>query len=252
MELHYPIYIPSKGRPDKCLTARALDDEGTPFRIVVEPQERKSYADAYGEARVLVLPFSNRGLVPVRNWIKDHATDEGHLRHWQLDDDLTSLKQCTKGGRVKCKFGPLLASSEEFVDRYENVAIAGLKSAVFGHQTTVPFKTNQQVYSCVLVLNDLPYRWRGIQGEDTDFTLQVLAGGWCTILFEAFQFSTVASGATSGGNTDGYAGDGRLARVRELQRRWPKLIGLMRSHGRPSSASAHIWRKFDTPLKRAK
>lgn len=252
MELHYPIYIPSKGRADKCLTARALDDEGTPFRIVVEPQERKSYADAYGEARVLVLPFSDRGLVPVRNWIKDHATEEGYLRHWQLDDDLTSLKQCAKGGRVKREFRPLLASSEAFVDRYENVAIAGLKSAAYGHQTKVPFKTNQQVYGCVLVLNDLPYRWRGLRGEDTDFSLQVLSGGWCTILFEAFQFDTVSSGTMSGGNTDGYEGDGRLERARELQRRWPKLIKIRRTHGRPGFDCGHIWRKFDTPLKRAK
>jgi hypothetical protein len=248
--LRYPIYIPSKGRADKCLTARALRAEETPFTIVVEEQEREAYGAIYGDECLAVLPFRDQGLVPVRNWIKEHATANGHYRHWQLDDDLTCLRQCTKAGREKRAFKQLLPASEDFVDRYSNVAIAGLKSSAYGHQTKVPFKTNQQVYCCVLVLNELPYQWRGKQGEDTDFSLQVLAGGWCTVLFEAFQFDAASTGSMSGGNTDGYGGDGRIERARELQHRWPKLVRLQHRYGRPGFDCGHIWRKFDTPLVR--
>ena len=244
----YPIYIPSKGRAASCLTAQALEREGTPFHVVVEEQERAAYAAVFGAERLLVLPFRDRGLVPVRNWIKEHSTQAGNKRHWQLDDDLTSLRQCTKGGRAPREFKRLLKASEEFVDRYTNVAIAGLKSSAYGHQTKVPFKTNQQVYCCVLVLNELPYQWRGKQGEDTDFSLQVLAGGWCTVLFQAFQFDAASTGSMSGGNTDGYEGDGRIERARELQHHWPKLVRLQHRYGRPGFDCAHIWRRFDTQL----
>ena len=74
----YPIYIPSKGRAEQCLTARCLVNDGVPFKLVVEEQEFDQYAERYGEKNLIVLPFSNQGsVIPARNWIKEHATVEG-------------------------------------------------------------------------------------------------------------------------------------------------------------------------------
>jgi hypothetical protein len=39
----YPIYIPSKGGADNCLTAKVLLRDKVPFFLVVEPQEVEAY-----------------------------------------------------------------------------------------------------------------------------------------------------------------------------------------------------------------
>src|ERR1039457_6327466 len=84
----YPVYIPSKGRADCCLTANCLVRDEVPFYLVVEPQDAGSYESVFGADRVLVLPWDNPGsVIPARNWIKDHATAGGHKRHWQIDDN---------------------------------------------------------------------------------------------------------------------------------------------------------------------
>ena len=62
----YPIYIPSKGCHDQNHTAKLLLKFNVPFRLVVEPQERDKYASWFGDERVLVLPFRDRGsVIPV-------------------------------------------------------------------------------------------------------------------------------------------------------------------------------------------
>src|SRR3954452_13784356 len=93
----YPVYIPSKGRYDHCLTGRLLDRDGVPFRLVIEEPEASRYAERFGSSRLLVLPFTGRGsVIPTRNWIKAHAIAEGHARHWQLDDNMDRFLQRIK------------------------------------------------------------------------------------------------------------------------------------------------------------
>jgi hypothetical protein len=86
----YPIYIVSKGRWEKPLTAMQLEAFGVPYRIVVEPQEYEHYSKVIDPARILKLPFSNlgQGSTPARNWIWEHAIGTGAKRHWILDDNL--------------------------------------------------------------------------------------------------------------------------------------------------------------------
>src|SRR5689334_7989441 len=75
----YPIYIPSKGRADNCLTAKALMRDGVPFLLVVEPQEVEAYCKNFPAENILTLPFSNlgKGSIPARNWIKEHSKKNG-------------------------------------------------------------------------------------------------------------------------------------------------------------------------------
>ena len=217
----YPVYIPSKGRWDRCLTAKFLTEDGVPFHLVVEPQERDKYAAVFGSECLLVLPFRDQGsVIPARNWIREHASAAGYLRHWQLDDNIKMMRRVWQGVRIRCPAGAAMAASEDFIDRYENVAVAGLAYTMFYIPNKIPpFYRNVHVYSCTLMLNSLPYRWRGRYNEDTDLCLQALSGGWCTILINAFTIDKIRTMAMAGGNTSAlYGGDGRLKMARALER----------------------------------
>jgi hypothetical protein len=252
--MRYPVYVPSKGRADCCLTARFLVEDRTPFYLVVEPQEADLYAARFGEGRLLVLPFSDLGLgsIPARNWIWEHAKAAGHERHWVVDDNIYAIKRRFQGRRIPCNSEAALAAVEDFTDRYENIAIAGLNYEMFtpNGKSIKPFNVNVHVYSCLLIRNDLAYRWRGRYNEDTDLCLQVLAGGWCTILVNAFVIHKVRTMLMKGGNTEElYQGDGRLTMSRSLERQWPGVVTTKRRWGRPQHHIANQWQYFTTPLK---
>ncbi len=253
MNTRYPIYVISKGRADRCLTARFLIKDGTPFTLVIEPQEREQYLQ-YGEERLGVLPFSNLGLgsIPARNWVWEDAKAKGFERHWILDDNIYHIMRRFQGKRIVCDSGVALSAVEDFIDRYENIAIGGLNYAMFvpDDRKIGPFATNVHVYSCLLIRNDLPYRWRGRYNEDTDLCLQVLSGGWCTILTNAFMIQKIQTMLMKGGNTqDLYAGDGRLRMARSLERMWPASVQVKRRFQRPQHVIKNTWAHFSTPLK---
>jgi len=143
---------------------------------------------------------------------------------------------------------------EDFCDRYENVAVAGINYTMFaiggGGGRPRPIVTNCHVYSCSLVLNSIPQRWRLVYNDDTDLCLQVLAAGWCTVLFNTFLAYKMRTMVVSGGNTDSlYQGDGRLRMARALERVWPGVVETKRRFQRPQYVVASSWRKFDTPLR---
>jgi len=251
----YPVYIISKGRYENCLTAKMLIEDKVPFYLVVEPQEKNEYAQRYGSDRILVLPFSNLGLggIPARNWVKQHATESGVKRHWILDDNIRYVRRLHKGKRIICNAGKAFAITEEFTDRYENIAIAGLNYTFFAINVMPPFYLNVHVYSCLLILNEIPYNWRGRYNEDTDLCLQVLSGGWCTVLMNAFLCDKQATMTMKGGNTDVlYKEDGRLTMAKSLERVWPGVVTVDRRYQRPQHVVKGSWRKFDTQLIRRK
>lgn len=251
----YPVYVISKGRSDCCLTARFLIKDGVPFHLVVEPQEYEDYARHFGEDRILTLPFSNLGLgsIPARNWVWSHALSTGAARHWILDDNIRFINRRYKTRKIKCNAGLAFSACEDFVDRYENVAIAGMNYDMFipNKKRCPPFVLNAHVYSCLLIRNDLPQRWRGRYNEDTDLCLQVLASGQCTILFNAFTVFKVTTMLMKGGNTaELYKGDGRLKMARSLERMWPYVVETKRRFQRPQHVVKNSWKNFDTPLVR--
>jgi hypothetical protein len=249
---HYPVYVPSKGRADNCLTARFLRRDGVPFFLVVEPQEVERYAAQFGRDCLLVLPGNDLGsVVPARNFIKEHATAAGFERHWQLDDNIRGTTRRFQGYRVPCHSGYALRVTEIFTDRYENIAIAGLTYEMFLSESSVapPFHLNCHVYSCVLIWNALPYGWRGVYNEDTDICLRVLADGYCTVALNAFTAIKKRTLTTRGGNTDTlYQGDGRLKMARSLERQWPGVVTTYRRFQRPQHRIAYTWGRFTTPL----
>jgi hypothetical protein len=121
------------------------------------------------------------------------------------------------------------------VDRYENVAISGFHYFMFASRKSKipPFTRNTRVYSCILIQNDIPYRWRGRYNEDTDLSIRALKDGWCTILFTAFLAFKETTMTVRGGNTESlYRGDGRLKMAQSLVEQHPDVARITRKWGR--------------------
>lgn len=245
----YPVYVPSKSRAAYPLTINFLLRDGVPFYVVVEREQVDEYAAVAGLDRLLVLPESGGGLLYARNWIRDHAIGLGADRHWQIDDNINQVRRLYRGRRIPCAAGPALAAVENYTDRYSNVGLSGLNYHMFGGFPNLPpVVRNVHVYSCTLVDNRMPYRWRLRYNDDTDLCLQVLAGGLCTVLVNVFLVYKRPTMEIPGGNTaDLYQGDGRLVMARSLERVWPGVVRVDRRYGRPQ----HVinWSRFDTPLK---
>lgn len=236
MNPRYPVYVPSKGRADSRLTAKALDRLGVPYRVVVEPQEYDVYARVFDPARLLVLPHSDKGLHVTRNWIWEHSLSEGAEWHWQIDDNIRAFYRFNRNLKTPVADGTVFYVAEEFVGRYENVAQGGFNYFMFVSRKTTPppFYLNTRIYSCTLNRNDLPYRYRSFFNDDTDMSLQCLKGGWCTVLFNAFLAEKMTTMTISGGLTDHYRADeGRLRMAQALVDLHPDVTTITRKWGRP-------------------
>jgi hypothetical protein len=234
----YPLYIPSKGRSKQMLTSRALTAMGIRHFVVVEPQEVDAYRVAVKRlgltADVIELDLGYKatyelcddlgqtrstGPGPARNFAWQHSIDSGARSHWVLDDNIGRFYRLHENRKIKCVNPALFRAMEDFSDRYMNVAMAGPNYSFFApsSQKRLPFTANTRIYSCNLIRNDVPFRWRGRYNEDTILSLDVLKAGWCTVQFNAFLQGKVATQTMKGGNTDefyhreGTKGDGRYA-----------------------------------------
>jgi len=263
----YPIYIPSKGRVSNPLTIRLLLKDDIPFRVAVEPQEAAAYETLVGKDRLFVLPKDNQGLIYSRNCIRADAVTQGAERHWQWDDDIRKMYRLYRGRRIQCSPSVAIAALEDFTDRYENIGISSFNSCFFipARRGIIefappPFSLNFRCYTCFLMQNSLPCRWRFKYNEDTDMTLQVLALGLCTVMFNAFLIDPMDTNANAtgqgknsknmGGQATVYEGDGRLQMARQLERVWPGVVTTRRRFGRPQHRVN--WKRFDQPLIRRK
>ena len=226
---NYPIYIISKGRWERRLTSRALEDMKMPYRIVIEPQEYEKYSLYIDKSKILVLPFSNlgQGSIPARNWVWEHSIKEGHKWHWILDDNIEAFYRLNRNKRIPVNTGIIFKIAEDFVNRYENIALSGFNYRFLCKSMSrlPPYYLNTRIYSCILIRNDIPYRWRGTYNEDTDLSIRVLKDGWCTLLFNAFLIGKMATMTMKGGNTDElYASDGRKKMAESLQKQHPDSV----------------------------
>jgi len=241
MNPRYPVYVPTKGRWDTRLTIRALDEISVPYKAVIEPQEVENYIRAgVKEQDILVLPHRDKGLVVTRNWIWNHALASGTARFWTIDDNIGGFYRLNHNLRVPIKTGTLFRVAEDFVDRFENVPIAGFQYCFFANHRKkwAPFYLNRRVYSNMLIETKAcdrrgkPFRNEGFYNDDTDLCLRVLKNGYCTILFYAFLIKKMATMTIRGGMTPHYQGGGRLEMAEELAAKHPDVATITRKWGR--------------------
>ena len=262
MKNNYTIYIPSRGRHDCCFTAQNLSNEGIDFKIVTEESEANLYAKQFSDEKILTLPdkelqeFKEKSKITGfdiafrRTWIKKYSESLGEDKHWQIDDNVTEIRKVTKGKSKTTDFLAAIDCVETFTGKFTNIGIAGLRHAFLAFAQNKPFQLNQQVYSCVLVTNAINCYWRPDIIEDTDFSLQVLSRGYCTVLINAFVFNKPVQGTLKGGNSDTQYSNNQNKKItaNELKRKWPLIVklGKIKDSGKPKVSIR--WSKFTTKL----
>lgn len=230
MNPRYPLYIPSKGRWDSRLTVKALELMGVSYHIVVEEQEYDNYAAVISKDKILVLDkkyqqeydtcddfgdSKSKGPGPARNFIWDHAIKSGFSWHWVMDDNIRYFLRYNNNMKIPVSDGTIFRCMEDFVERYKNISMAGPNYFMFivRKDKYPPFILNTRIYSCNLIRNNIPYRWRGRYNEDTDLSLRMLKDGWCTVEFNAFlQFKEPTQTIKGGNTTEFYFKEGTLAK----------------------------------------
>jgi hypothetical protein len=203
----YPIYIISKGRWRLRYTSRFLDFCDIDYKIVVEPQEYDNYASEIDKAKILTLPkkYLNKksGSIPARNFVLQHAKQSKSIRHWILDDNIMGYYRLFNNERILCKSGCVFRIIEDYVDRYENIKLAGHNYYMFAiSNNLLPITFNTRIYSSILLSNDIPFKWRGKYNEDTDLSLRILKKGYATVLFNCILAQKQTTMLQEGGNTD--------------------------------------------------
>ena len=235
MNPEYPIYIVSKGRWDTRLTSKALEKANIPYYIIIEKQEYQDYANVIDPKKILILPTEyqdkydtcddlgsskSKGPGPARNFAWEHSIALGAKWHWVMDDNIKVFNRLNRNKMVQVTSGAIFKASEDFVNRYENVAISGFNYDFFvqSKQQHPPYIMNTRIYSCLLIRNDIPYRWRGRYNEDTDLSLRALKDKFCTIQFNTFLQEKAQTQTIKGGNTqEFYEKEGTLPKSKMLE-----------------------------------
>jgi len=250
MEPRWPIYIVSKGRAHNALTPGTLTRLGVPWWLVVEADQVEAYAESFGADRLLVLPQSylesydtfdelgaskSRGPGAARNFAWEHSMEQGAAWHWVMDDNIRFFARLHRNQRVVVGDGLCFHAMETFAMRWRNVGMAGPAYESFSpsRAKTPPYLVGSRIYSCNLIRNAMPLRWRGRYNEDTDLSLRALKTGWATVQYLTFIQKKVATQVMSGGNTaDFYEVEGTRPKSEMLARMHPDVARVVRRFGR--------------------
>lgn len=239
-----PKYIVSKNRWDSRLTVKALEKMGVKYKIVIEKSQYKEYSNVIDKNNILILDKKYQktyetldkigfeksvGPGAARNFAWDHALSEGHKWHWVMDDNIRGFYRYNKNNYYKVQSPVFFRIQEEFCQRYKNAVMAGPNYTMFCPRRTKkpPFVKNTRIYSCNLIRNDIPFRWRGRYNEDTILSLDILTAGLCTIQFNALLQNKAPTQTIKGGNTeDFYSKDGTYNKSKMLVDIYPQYAKL--------------------------
>ena len=174
------------------------------------------------------------GSIPARNYAMYHSKQLGYSRHWVLDDNIQCYYRVNDNKRYKIKSGAAFKIIEDYVDRYENVIMAGhnYKFFVVPTNNMPPFTLNTRIYSSILLSNDHSFEWRGKYNEDTDLSLRILKMGYPTILFNNIVCDKIATLKMTGGNEEIYGGDGVYLKAKSLEEQHPDVVKIGKRFGR--------------------
>ncbi len=250
MNPRFPLYIPSKGRADTRLTSRTLEMMGIPYFIIIEDQEYSQYSKVIDKSKILILDKTyqdkynccdtlgnskSKGAGAARNFAWDHSVSLGAKWHWVMDDNIKYFFRFNKNLKVPVSDGTIFRCMEDFVLRYKNIAMAGPNYFKFVSRKSgqiPPFVMNTRIYSCNLIRNDVPFRWRGRFNEDTILSLDMLKARWCTVQFNAFLQDKATTQTIKGGNTTDIYGDGTLLKSEMIVRIHPDVSKVVWRFGR--------------------
>jgi hypothetical protein len=246
MNPQFPVYVPSRGRSATRLTMKAFETMNVPYTVVVEDDEYGKYCEVIDRTKILVLDkwyqrtyepcdvlgsTLTKGSGPARNFIWDHAISRGAGYHWVVDDNIRAFSRNNRKIRVRVGDGTIFKCMEDFCLRYQNVALGGPAYQQFRGRSA--FVVNTLIYGCILIRNDVPFRWRCRYNEDLDLAIRMMKSGWCTILFRAFMQEKMRSMTMAGGNTDVLYAEGTKKKSMMIVAQHPDVCRLVYKFGRP-------------------
>lgn len=220
-----------------------------PYHIIVEEDEYDDYRKVINKSKVLIVPKKYNeeydtfwkdddkriGAGASRNFAWDHSIKLGYDHHWVMDDNLDAFHRLNRNVKAEVTSGTIFRCMEDFVLRYNNIAIAGPNYYSFckSNDRLDPYILNTRIYSCLFITNDIPYRWRGRYNEDTDLSLRVLKDGWVTVQFNAFLQGKVTTQRMKGGNMEQfYKEDGTYLKSKMLADMHPDVAKVVNRFGR--------------------
>lgn len=248
----FPLYIVSKGRWESRLTAKALESMNLFYYVVIEAQEFEKYASVIDSKKLLILDkkyqdeydtcdllgnTKSKGPGAARNFAWDHSIKNGFSHHWVMDDNIYQFCLWKNNQKVRTTNPSFWRAMEDFVLRYKNIAMAGPNYFMFANNRAAhkmpPFVLNTRIYSCNLIKNDVPFRWRGRYNEDTDLSLNMLKDGYCTVQFNMFLQLKAPTQTIKGGNDkDFYSKEGTLPKSQMQVQLHPDVSELVFRFGR--------------------
>lgn len=217
----YPIFIPSKGRWEIRPTSDHLISYGIKHYIVVEESQLEEYKKHVDPEWVTLLILDqkyldnydtcddlgatkSKGPGAARNFAWDYSIKLGFKRHWVMDDNINGFFRFNKEHRILISDGAMFRAMEDHADQYTNVCMSGPNYKFFAIPTDrfPPYCAGTRIYSCNLILNEIPQRWRGRYNEDTILSLDILKAGGCTMQYYAFLQNKMGTQVLKGGNSD--------------------------------------------------
>jgi hypothetical protein len=223
------IFIPSKGRSNKCITADFFNKHLWSVNLVVEPQDWYAYHKEYeGFHNIIVLPENDMGITYVRNYIKKYAIDKISANfYWMIDDDV-KFNQV-----VNQKIKPVdnLNFLDELIssDESKKFAQIGFEYQQFAWSADKLYTENSYCDVAVAInLDKTSLIWydENVQlKEDRDFTMECLYRGHKTRRYNNFCISCPANGSNDGGLKPIYRQSGREIEVCErMRKKWGESI----------------------------
>lgn len=215
MNSKYPIFVISYNRPQNHITAKRLAEFNVSHFLVLHKEqieEYKKYFTPEMKKYTTILQFDddyklkyetcdniphrikNAGSGAERNFAWDYSIKLGAKAHWLMDDNMYFfyIKGINPKNntyiRVACNskeiFQEKFKKGEEFFDKYENLLMIELTEDNFIiNKSKYNHRLNTRCFSCNLIYNDMPIRWRGRYNEDVILSFDIMKAGYCIASF---------------------------------------------------------------------
>jgi hypothetical protein len=222
--------IPTKGRPGT-VTWRLYQGAGIePFHFV-EPQDTEEY-EAAGLPNIVCIGENDRGVVFVRNFILDWATEREERGIVLSDDDLTGfVRHDAKSGKSSKADASVWHEIDEKMKGLP-FEMAGIN---YGHHCwheKSPVSVNKKWAEVCAYLKPTEIAWRYdprfLHKEDRDFVMQTIASGAGVVRWNHIGFANATLGTQPGGLLESYRAGEDEAGAKELVKKWADWARLVR------------------------
>lgn len=207
----YPIFVISFNRAKNHTTSKILAEYHVPHFLILHKEQIKEYKKYFNDWQkkfTTILEFDdsyklnyetcdniphtvkNAGSGAERNFAWDYSIKLGAKAHWLMDDNILSFRYITgickrnntyvRKKATKEIFWQLFGKAETFFDKYKNLLMIELTQADFCINTAkLAYMLNTRCFSCNLIWNNMPIRWRGRYNEDVILSYDIMTSGYC-------------------------------------------------------------------------